>query len=172
VLPQTVTPKQALDAVIQASNYLQGLSHNPSQALAIIEPYTRYEHFDGASAEQTLRVRSIVCAVVADCYREMGSVEIAADWYRTASRHWKVGGFPEHYANMVLTHELVDHYETALDCLKATRADWHARPFLVRLYFNVRALWWLYPSECSQRLRHRTFIRRLEALIRKRSKTD
>jgi hypothetical protein len=169
---QTVTPKQALDASIQASKYLQGVNHNPSQALSIIEPFAECDQFIGASAEQTLRVRSIVCAVVADCYREMGSVEIAADWYRTASRHWKVGGFPEYYANMVITHGLADHYETALDCMKTTRADWHARPFWVRFYFNVRALWWLYPAEWSQRLRHRTFIRRLEALVRQRSETN
>ena len=169
---EPVTPKQALDAACQASNYLQGLNHNPSRALAIIEQFAQCKQFSGASDERTGRVRSIVCAVVADCYREMGNVEIAAEWYRSAARYWKVGGFAEYYANMVIIHELADHYETALDCLKATRADWHARPFLVRLYFNVRALWWLYPSEWSQRLRHHTFIRRLEALIRNCGKLD
>src|SRR5262245_27691680 len=164
----TATPKQAIDAAIDASRYLHGVRKDPGRALRIIERYAACEFVAGAGAEQALRVRSIICAVIADCYRELGDVKVAAEWYRSASQSWRVGGFPAFYADMVITHELADHYETALECLKVNDESWRSRPLLVRWYYNIACCWWLYPAMWRLRLRERSFIPRLETLIKDR----
>jgi hypothetical protein len=165
----SATPKQALDAAMDASRYLQGLRMDPRRALRIIEPYAACGLLVGATPAQSLRVRSIIHAVIADCYRELGEVTAAAEWYRSASQNWKVGGFPGFYADMVITHRLADHYETALECLKVSQESWRARPLLMRLYYHVTSCWWLYPSMWRILTRERGFVPRLEALIRDRA---
>jgi hypothetical protein len=95
----------------------------------------------------------------------LGEIQTAADWYRRASENWKAGGYPPIYADMVVRHGLVDHYETALDCLKFNRADWAGRPLLVRLYYHLTSMWWIHPSMWQLRLRARKVLQRLEALV-------
>jgi hypothetical protein len=108
--------------------------------------------------DEVLRVvRSIVCATTADCYRELGDVQTAAEWYRRAGQSWKGGGFPPIYADMVLQHGLEDDYEFALDCLRHSLAEWQAKPFLVRVFWHVASGWWLKPWD--YRAAWRTFLR-------------
>lgn len=157
--------QEAIHAAVEASQFLQGISHDPSRALSIIEPYAEHEELTGGSADQIRMARSIVCAVMADCFNGLGDFQTAANWYRRASGYWMKGGYPPLYADLVIKHELVDHYQTALDCLRSNRADWQSRPLLVRLYFHIVSRWWMYPSQWSLMLRERGLAAKLESLI-------
>lgn len=161
-----VTPKEALDEAVRASQYLQGPRFDPQEALRIIEPYADCEEFLGAAKEQTQRVRSILCSVVADCHRELGDVNLAAKKYREASEHWMFGGYAPYYADMVIEHELAEHYQKALECLKFNKESWRQRPLSVRLWSHFVSRWWLYPSEWRVQFRERRRMARLEELIK------
>ncbi len=177
-----VKAEDALLAALRANDHLSGLWQRPRRALEIIRPYADCEEY--ATGEQVkpeereklLRViRSIVCAVTADCYREMGEVRTAADWYRRAGESWKVGGFPAIYADMALRHGLDDHYEPALDYLRHSHADWKAKPLLDRVYWHVVSGWWLKPWDYRAAwrtiLRQSTLLVRLEARVRRKGQS-
>lgn len=68
-------------------------------------------------------VRSLVSAVTADCYRELGDVRTAAEWYRRAVQSWKVAGFAAIYADMVLQHGLEVANRSADQCRVRVRRD-------------------------------------------------
>lgn len=133
--------------------------------LAIIEPYAEQDELTGGSADQIRMSRSIVCAVMADCFGELGDFRTAANWYRRASGYCKKGGFPSCYAELVIKHDLVEHFEPALDCLRSNRADWMSRPLFVRLYYHIVSRWWMYPSQWAIMFRTRSLTSKLESLI-------
>jgi hypothetical protein len=133
--------------------------------LAIIEPYSRFQEFDWTTPQQSRTIRSLVCALTADCYRALDEVQTAAAWYRRAGETRKGGVDPALYADMVLSHGLADHYKTALQQLRDKETEWGSKPLLVRLYYNVISLWWVFPSAWELRLRERTFRPRLEELV-------
>ena len=160
-----ITLQEALRAAVEASQFLVGVSHDPSRALAMIEPYADFEELTGGSPHQIQLARSIVCAVVADCQNALGDFHTAANWYRRASGYWKKGGYPAFYADLVIKHQLVEHYQTALECMRANRADWQSRPLLVRIYLHIISRWWMYPSQWSLMFRERSLTSKLESLI-------
>jgi hypothetical protein len=166
VAARAVTPQEALAEAARASQFLQGLQLNPLEALRIIEPYACCAEFTDAAEEQTRRIRSIICSVVADCHRELGDVNLAAKCYREASEYWMFGGYAPFYADMVTAHELAEHYEEALECLRFNQASWQQRPLSVRLWSHLVSRWWLYPSQWRVQFRKRRRIPRLEALIK------
>ncbi len=164
-----ITLQEALRAAVEASQFLIGVSHDPSRALAIIEPYAEFEGLTGGSAEQVRCSRSIVCSVVADCHKALGDYRTSANWYRRASGYLKRGGFPSEYAELVVNHELADHYENALECMRVNRDWWRSQPLLVRLHGHLVSRWWLYPSGWKMRFRERSLISELESLIAERN---
>jgi hypothetical protein len=124
--------------------------------------------FAGADPQANRIICCTICAVTGDCYRLLGDVAAAADWYRRAAGHWKGGlGYPFFYADMVVQHQLTEHYQLALDCLRREQAYWRAKPLLHRVYHDLGSLWWLYPSCWRQRLRESSLVPRLEALIQR-----
>jgi hypothetical protein len=124
--------------------------------------------FPGADPRADRIIRCAICAVTGDCYRMLGDVAAAADWYRRAAGHWQGGlGYPFFYADMVAEHRLTAHYRIALDCLRDEQAYWRSKPLLYRWYHNLSSLWWLRPSCWKQRWRERSLVPRLEALIRR-----
>jgi hypothetical protein len=180
---EPVKAEDALQAAIRSSSHLSGLWPDPQKALEIIRPYadcgeySAGERVQPKNRDRLLRaVRSMVCAVTADCYRELGDVRTAAEWYRRAGQSWKVGGFPALYADMVLRHDLDDHYEVALDYLRHNLADWQSKPFLVRLYWHVASGWWLRPwnyrAAWRTFLRQRTLVAQLETRVAVRERQE
>jgi hypothetical protein len=162
-----VSGREALEKAYEAASHLRGWRQDPRKGLAIILPYGDCVDFVDATPLTSRKVRCLVCAVIADCYREAGEVVTAADWYRKASESWKVGGYPSLYADMVITHKLADHYENALDCLKESKANRKAKPLLTRLYYHIISMWWINPSIWKHRFRFRegNLIRQLESLV-------
>jgi hypothetical protein len=161
-----VSGREALEKAYEAASHLRGWRQDPRRGLAIILPYGDCVDFIDAPPLASRIVRSLVCAVIADCYREMGEVVTAAEWYRRASESRKRGGYPSLYADMVISHKLADHYENALDCLKESKANWKAKPLLVRFYWHVVSMWWIYPSAWKFRFREGNLIPQLESLVR------
>ena len=166
---EPVKAEDALQAAIRSSRHLDGIWPNPRKALEIIRPYADCEEYSaGEEVKMQDRdkvqrvVRSVVYAVTADCYHELGDVREAAEWYRRAGQNWKVGGFPAIYADMVLRHGLDDHYETAFDCLRTSLADWQSKPLRVRVYWHVVNGWWLKPW--NYRAAWRTFLRQRQLI--------
>ena len=166
-----LTLQEALRMAVEANKFLQGVSHDPMRALAIIEPYADRDDLTGGSAEQVQKSRSIVCGVMGDCYQELGDFHTSANWYRRASGYSKVGGFPLCYAELVVKHELTEHYEDVLDCLRSTRKDWKSRPLKDRLYYHFVSRWWLYPSMWKLLSRERSLISQLESLVAERHRS-
>ncbi len=177
-----VEAEDALRAAFRSGRKLSGLWPAPQKALEIIRPYADCERYVAGERvkpedrDKLLRVvRSIVCAVTADCYREMGDVRTAAEWYRRAGESWEAGGFPPFYADMVLRHRLDDHYEAALGFLRHNLANWKAKPFLVRVFCHVVSGWWLKPwnyrSAWRTFLRQRTLVAQLETRVSERKGT-
>jgi hypothetical protein len=170
-------PLRAEDAVLAAmrsSRHLSGLWTDPRKALEIIRPYADCEEYSvpdhAPNPDGGLRkARSIVCAITADCYRELGDVGTAAAWYRRAGQSWKVGGFPGIYADMVLQHGLDDHYGAALDYLRHNLTDWQSKSLLARLYWHVVSGWWLRPWDYRgiwrTFFRQRHLVAQLEARV-------
>lgn len=172
-----VTAQHAARATICASHYLIQFRPDPRNALAVIGRYAECHDFetgDQVRAEKWDEVihhlKSIICSTVADCHRGLGDVRAAAEWYRRAGENWKVGGFPPIYAELVLRHELTDHYEMALDCLRHNLADWMSRPLLTRIYWSLASGWlwrpWLYGWTWRTWFRQKRHLSELEARIK------
>jgi hypothetical protein len=159
-----INAEDAIKAIFRSNRHLSRIWPDTQKALEIILPYADCEEYSFGervkpeNRDKLLRVlRNMICAMVADCYREMGDAQTAAHWYRRAGESWKGGGFPPLYADMVLRHGLEDHYEFALDCLRHSLADWLAKPFLVRVFWHVVSGWWLRPWDYREAWR--TFLR-------------
>ena len=181
--PMPEGPPDAWDAmwaVLRCGRRLSGLRPDPEGALEIIRPYADCEayaageRFGPKNVDRRLRiVRSLVCANVADCHRELGDVRTAAEWYRRAGQSLKEGGCPALYADMALRHELDDHYEVALDYLRHSLAVWQAKPLLVRLFWHVVSGWWLHPWDYRSLwrtiFRQRALVAELEARVAERA---
>jgi hypothetical protein len=164
-MDQLKTPQQVGETIVTVSKYL---GKEPHRALAMLEPFCSITEFAGATPEQNLKLRSMIYGTAGDCYRALGDMATAADWYRRASEQWKEGGYPSLYAEMVIANRLVDHYQNALDCLKHDRARWKARPLSTRVYYNVVSKWWLHWAGWKWRMRQRGLVPKLEALLRER----
>ena len=161
-----MTPQEAIAVAYRADRYLRGFRPNPRRALDVVQSVQEDAELAGADPQANRIVRGAICAVTGDCYRMLGEVTTAADWYRRAAGHWKGGlGYPFLYADMVVEHRLTGHYRIALDCLRHEEAYWRSKPLLYRVYHNLNSLWWLYPLCWKQRWRERSLGLRLEALI-------
>jgi hypothetical protein len=165
-----VTLREAFDAAVAASRYLEWPRRDPARALGIITPYAECKGFADAPPGVTPGIRAIVCAVLGDCYRELREAEAAAGWYARARGYTKANGdapfFAPYYAAMVVDSRLAGHYSAALECVRAHHAAWRARPLLVRMYWHVVSMWWLRPSQWKMRARERRLLGELEALVR------
>jgi hypothetical protein len=160
-----LTTQEAIAVAHRADGYLRSFRPDPRRALAVMQSMPEDAEFAGADPEADRIARGALCAVTGDCYRLLGEVATAADWYRRAARHWQGGlGYPFFCAALVVKHWLAGHYQIALDCLRSEEAYWRSKPLLYRFSHSLRTLWWLYPLGWKQRWRERSLSRRLEAL--------
>ena len=163
-----LTPREAIAVAHRADGYVRGFRPDPRRGLAVIQLVPEDAEFAGTDPQADRIARCALCAVTGDCYRMLGEVATAADWYRRAAGHWQGGlGYPFFYADMLAEHRLTEHYRMALDCLRHEQAYWRSKPLLYRCYHNLSSLWWLRPSCWKQRWRERSLVPRLEALIRR-----
>jgi hypothetical protein len=164
-----VTKREAYLAVKAAARYLEWPRKDPARALALLAPYAECEEFTDATPREQQMMRSIVCAVFGDCFRAMGEVKTAADWYLRGWGNSQAAGSPPFFAScyalMVVDERLADHYAPALDALRASEASWRSKPLLVRLLCHAASMWWLRPAHWRLRLRERGLVRELEGLI-------
>jgi hypothetical protein len=170
--PKPVTVREVINAIRAATPYLEWARWDPARALDIMLPYADCEEFTDAQPDMYLHVRNLVCAAVGDCYRELGQVNEAVEWYYRARICWKEGGaspfWAPVYALVVVDHRLADHYDKALECLRALKSYWLKQPLLSRLYWNIVSGWWFRPHHWRMRRRKAKLIPQLEALIKER----
>jgi hypothetical protein len=160
-----MSPQEAIAVAHRADGYLRGFRPDPRRALAVTQSVPEDAEFAGGDPQAGRIARACLCAVRGDCYRMLGAVTTAADWYRRAAGHWQGGlGYPFFYADLVVQHQLSGHYQIALDCLRNEEAYWRSKPPLYQFWHSLRSLWWLYPSGWKQRWRERSLSRRLGAL--------
>jgi hypothetical protein len=163
-------PQEATAVVCRADRHLRGFRPDPRRALEVLQSVQDDAEFSGADPQANRIIRCTICAVTGDCHRMLGDVAAAADWYRRAAGHWKGGlGYPFFYADMVMEHQLTEHYRIALECLRLEQAYWRSKPLLYRFCHHLSSLWWLYPSCWKQRLRERSLVPRLEALTQRQA---
>jgi len=83
------------------------------------EPFVGKAALAGAkSKDASDRLLSIVLAVRGDALRELGLAREAADAYRASFQVKPFAGSGGYYAQVVLDHDLEDHYATALAALE------------------------------------------------------
>jgi hypothetical protein len=159
------TPREAIAVAHRADGYLRGFRPDPRRALEVIQSVPPDTEFASADPQAVRIARCALCAVTGDCYRLLGDVTTAADWYRRAAGHWQGGlAYPFFYADLVVRHQLSGHYQIALDCLRNEEAYWRSKSVLYRFWHSLRSMWWLHPSGWKQRWREKSLSRRLEAL--------
>jgi hypothetical protein len=90
----------------------------------------------GASGQLHDDMRSSIFARMGDAYRREGNVQMAAQWYRRASRI-SPGDHASAYAHMVSKHELADFYSDALETLEAHRRRWMTKPMILRFLLRI-----------------------------------
>jgi len=90
----------------------------------------------------------------------------AVEWYRKASQYRKNGRYLVIYAKTVLRHNLVDHYQSALECVEAGNANWRRLPLFFKLFSHVWWGWRLHPRLWRLPLVERNFSRRLQDRIK------
>lgn len=164
VTPQ-LTARDALRAIRRCARTIDWGRKNPVKGLEIIAPFHSCTTFPDLSPESSRKTLSLVCAVTADCHRELGDHLTAADWYRRAAHYYEGGGFPYFYAELVLSHNLAEHYQTALDCVTFSQSEWHQHQWALRMLAHLVSLWWLRPSMRSFMRRHKSFASELSSRL-------
>jgi hypothetical protein len=102
-----MTPRAVIEVAHRADGYLRGFRPDPRRALEVIQSVPEDAEFAGADPQADRIARCALCAVTGDCYRLLGEVTTAADWYRRAAGHWQGGlGYPFFYADLVVQHRL------------------------------------------------------------------
>lgn len=116
------------------------------EVLAILEPFRESSGFPDASPDRSAVAMSLVCATFGDCYRELGEIATAANWYRRAGNHREATGFAECYADMVVKNKLRDHYQSALCSLRASMEHNRTSSFLTSAYYSLVSMLKCWPS--------------------------
>lgn len=118
---EPVDCKDAWQAITKAASLLNFFwCRSPQKALETILPFALRDDYV-AREPYPLKIRhriprrlkGVVRAVTADCYRALGDFEAAALWYYGAGELKKFRGFAPIYADMALQHYLSDHYRSA-----------------------------------------------------------
>ncbi len=138
---------EAMRQVYAADAHLRWWRRRPQRALALLEPLRDLRRPEDPAALRSYDVvMGMICALTADCHRELGDHEEAARWYRRAAESPEFTGFAPFYADMVLRHEMSGEYEFALECLERARAKWREYPLLLKVFGYVISGWWFDPE--------------------------
>lgn len=126
-----------LRKVKQASSILDSSHPDHERAFELLEPYRRLTSVEGVDPQRSDALLALVSSAFADAYRESGEYRTAAEWYRKSSNYRVAGGYTDLYADMVITHQLADHYEHALYCLREGRTAWSKESLYLKLIGHV-----------------------------------
>ena len=169
--PEERFAKGAMVAVWHTGGLLAARRPRTGPALELLRPYMACDRFEGVSQEKSDTTVHWVAAVVGDCYRLDGKVDDAIRWYRRASEFRRDGACAMFYADLVIQHRLQDHYERALECVRALRLAWGRNSLWLRILGWVLFGWHLlkHPWDFRRSLgilrRWKTFEATLVALL-------
>jgi hypothetical protein len=156
---------RAMKSVLEASRNLAWWRNRPAKALEIITPFHNLAMPAGVDRGKYEIVMGLVMAVTGDCCFAMKEPLKAAQWYQRATQYRKGGPFAPRYADLVLRHDLSDHYQSSLECLEASRASWSRQPLWVKILSHLLSKWWLHPHQWRLALIGHTLRRRLQERI-------
>jgi len=122
----------AFRKLISAARAISGEQPDTKKAMVILAPYRDLDIIPGVEKNKSDAQLCLIAATVADCYRIDGEFRDAAAWYRRASSFRPDGGHVYFYAEMVLEHEIEDHYEEALRCFRQSTTAWRRRSIIAR----------------------------------------
>jgi hypothetical protein len=168
--------RNILEAAIKAAKEISRFHSKPDCGLEYLEPYLNINEIDGIKKQTSDTILSLYSATVADCYREKAEFISAAKWYRRASA-FRITGFTNLYADMVIRHKLSDYYEHALMCLEQGRKEWKSKPLYQRIYNWLFCLYhnlkhpWDIPELVSLNIRSKTSERKLQQMLSQKTLT-
>jgi hypothetical protein len=135
----------AMRAMLATTSQLCKLFPKPLQVLEDIRPFVECPVMlfrNPIKPERieivTAQVRSLLFGLVGDCYRIDKQYEVAAHWYSHASTFYKGGGYPVLYARMVIQHSLIDHYQSAYECIRFANRELSQYTWLYQLKIYVQ----------------------------------
>ena len=131
----------ALRTVMAAADLLKEGAADPDRALQLLKPLEACDNFPSVSAQHSTVMMSAIWASFGDCHRLLDQPREAAECYRRAFTYSPLTGFSEFYADLVMTHCIKDHYQTALKALNAAEEAWDRNTWWVRLKYNLISMW-------------------------------
>ena len=155
----------AMEGCFKASRCLKWWCNRPRKGLEIVTPFHSLKMPEGADRKKYGLVMSFVRSVTGNCHLIMKDPIKAAEWYRRAAQYHKDGRYVPIYAKTVLRHNLVDHYQAALECVEASNANWSRLPFLFKLFSHAWWGWQLHPRLWRLPFFERGLSRRLQDRI-------
>jgi len=164
-----------MQVVLRCTNLLMARRPDTDKVLDMIAPYQDLEVIEGQAKARSDNLLSLICAVTADAHREAGRYVEAAHWYRRSLQFRVNGGCVDYYADMVIEHQLADHYKCALDCVRRAGLEWKRVPWELRLFGYILSFWmrlrapWSFRPYRALRRRSRTFESQLEQLLSARA---
>jgi hypothetical protein len=123
-------------ALLTAQRLLKGPVLPATRIAQVLNPYMDCTEVGGVRGQLHDDMRSSIFARMGDAYRREGNVQMAAQWYRRASRI-SPGNHATAFAHMVSKHELADFYNDALETLEAHRRRWLAKPIILRFLLRI-----------------------------------
>jgi hypothetical protein len=162
--PQATGFSAAFRTLKECAWLLRAKQPDYHKVLELLEPFRECNEFTDVEPDASAVAMSLLCATFGDCYRELGEVATAANWYRRAGSYREATGFAEYYADMVVKHQLRDHYQPAFCSLRASREKNQKTSLLARAYYNAVSMWKCWPSWRMSRQSNR-LVRKLSDLL-------
>jgi hypothetical protein len=130
---------QIAKALLTARALLKGPVRPAAKVAEVLSPYMDCTEVGGAKdAVDEADMRSAIFAVMAHAYRRDRNVQLAAQWYRRASRI-SPGDHAPMYAHMVSRNQLAEFYQDAAATLEEHQRRRRARPIFMRVLLRMVA---------------------------------
>jgi len=164
--------QQALDAIRCVQSYgWRPTAQQWADALDQLATFRSVKFLDGAkSREQSNGILSLIWCAIGNAYQELGSVDEAAQAYRTALTFQAGAYFADYYAKLALRHHLSDHYADALRALEDGYSEYLRTPLATRFLGHAislihcpRGVWDFWRDTALRGMRRRALRRRLVA---------
>ena len=135
----------ALTGCLRASRHLRWYCTRPKKALEIVTGFHDLKMPKGAEKRRYDLAMSFIFSTTGNCYLIMKQPAEAANWYCKAAQYHKSGRYLPLYARTVLRHKLSEHYQTTLECMKASSEEFKRLPFILKIFSYVCWGWQLHP---------------------------
>ncbi len=135
----------ALVGSVGASRCLRWYRNHPEKALEMVTEFHDLKLPEGADKRRYNLAMSFIFSTTGNCYLVMKQPAEAVKWYRKAAQYSKGGRYSPLYARTVLRHRLSEHYQTALECAKASSEELRRLPFVLKVFSYACWGWQLHP---------------------------